>query len=212
MKDHIGEAFSVSWNNTINNLVASSGMDSTVKIYDIAKGTPIQTLVGHKGVCYTATWHPTVNNILASTSADRTTKIWDVKSGKIIKTILAQNSEVMHCDFNKYENIIATAGSDGTVNVFDLKGTGDVPLINMKSHMLTARKVMFSPFFSSILATVGYDMNVIIWDIKKSAPVNTFKHHREFVIGLDFSLFENKKIATTAWDRSLFVYNFDEAF
>lgn len=202
----------MSWNNSINNLVASSGMDSTAKVYDLVKGVPIQTLVGHKAVCYHATWHPTMNNILATSSADRTLKIWDFNSGKVIKTILAHNAEVMHSDFNKYENIIATAGSDGSINVWDLKGTGDIPMLSMKSHMLTARKVMFSPFFSSVFASIGYDMNVVIWDIKKSAPLNTFKHHKEFLMGLDFSLFENKKIATCAWDRSLYVYNFDQPF
>lgn len=212
MKEHIGEAFSISWNNSLNNLVVSAGMDSTIKLYDLNKGIGIQTLVGHKGVCYSVNWHPTINSVVASTSADKTTKIWDVNSGKIIKTIIAHNSEVLHCDFNKYENILATAGSDGTLNVFDLKGTGDIPLLSIKSHILTARKVMFSPFFSSIMASVGYDMNVVIWDIKKSAPVNTFKHHREFILGLDFSIFENKKIATCAWDKSLFVYNWDESF
>jgi peroxin-7 len=214
MKDHIGEAFSVSWNNTMNNLVTSAGMDSTVKIYDLQKGVCFQTLVGHKGVSYNSTWHPTVNNILASASADRTVKIWDMKAGKCIKTIIAgaNGAEVLHCDFNKYENIIATAGSDGTLNVFDLKGTGDVPMLSMKSHMLSARRVMFSPFFPSIMASVGYDMNVVVWDIKKSAPVSTFKHHREFIIGLDFSVFNNKKIATCSWDRTLCLYDFDQQF
>lgn len=195
----------------MTNLIASGGMDSTVKIYDVQKG-PLATLVNHKAVVYSVSWHPTMNNVLASTSADKTVKIWDIKSGKAVKTILAHNAETMHCDFNKYENIIATAGADGSVHLFDLRGTGDVPLLVLNGHYLTTRKVMFSPFFSSILASVSYDMNVLIWDIKKSMPINTFKHHREFVYGVDFSLFDKQKIATTGWDRSLYVFNWDEPF
>jgi peroxin-7 len=186
-------------------------MDTTVKLYDIQKAVPIGTFPGHKMVVYNVTWHPTMNNIVASTSADRSVKLWDIKSGACVKTILT-NAEVMNSDFNKYENILATAGADGTINIFDLRGTGDVPLQTLNGHFLSTRRVVFSPFFSSILASVSYDMNVIIWDIKKNMPVNTFKHHREFVLGVDFSLFDNKKIATTSWDRSLYVFNWDEPF
>jgi peroxin-7 len=212
IKEHMGEVFGVSWNSKMTNIVASAGMDTTVKIYDAAKGVAIGNLVEHKKVVYSVNWHPTLENILASTSADQTTKLWDTKSGKTIKTIVAQNSEVMHMDFNKYENTFATAQADGSILLYDLRGTGDIPLSVLNGHKLTCRKVMFSPFFAGILASVGYDMNVIIWDIKKNEPVNIFKHHREFVYGLDFSLFDNKKIATTAWDRSLYTFNFDEMF
>jgi len=212
IKEHAGEIFGVSWNHTAANLVASAGMDSTVKLYDMIKGVPIMNLIDHRKVVYSVTWHPTLENILASSSADQTVKLWDTKSGKVMKTLISQNAEMMHMDFNKYENTIATAGADGTILIFDLRGTGDVPLTILNGHSLTARKVMFSPFFSSVLASVGYDMNVIIWDVKKNQPLNVFKHHREFVYGVDFSIFDNKKIATTGWDRALYVFNFDQQF
>jgi peroxin-7 len=212
IKEHNGEAYSVAWNHSVTNLVISGGMDTTVRLYDIQKGMPLATFPGHKQVVYNVTWHPTMNNVLASTSADRSVKLWDTKSGTCIKTILAHNAEVMNCDFNKYENILASSGADGTINIFDLRGSGDIPMQTLNGHFLTTRRVVFSPFFSSILASVSYDMNVMIWDIKKSMPLNTFKHHREFVLGVDFSLFDNKKIATTGWDRSLYVFNWDEMF
>jgi len=172
---------------------------------------PIGNFVEHKSVVYNVNWHPTMGNLFASVSGDQTLKIWDIKMGKTVKTIRASNSDVLCCDFNKYENIIATSAANGEVSVFDLRGTGDIPLIKLSGHMLSAKRVMFSPFFGSILASVGYDMNVIIWDIKKNAPVNTFKHHREFVVGLDFSVFDNKKIATASWDRTMWIYKWDES-
>jgi peroxin-7 len=212
LKDHMGEVFGVSWNHGSTSLVASCGMDTTVKVTDLVNKKPIGNLIEHKKVVYSVSWHPTMDNILASSSADQTVKIWDIRSGKAIKTLVSQNAEMMHMDFNKYENTIATAGADGTILIFDLRGTGDIPLSVLNGHSLTCRKVQFSPFFSGVLASVGYDMNVFIWDIKKSAPLNIFKHHREFVYGLDFSNFDNKKIATTGWDRCLYVFNFDEQF
>ncbi len=151
-----------------------------------------------------------MGNLFASVSGDLTLKIWDTKIEKSVKTIRASNSDVLCCDFNKYESIIATAAANGEVNIFDLKGVGDMPVIKLNGHQLSAKKCMFSPFFGSILGTVGYDMNVIMWDTKKNAPVNIFKHHREFAMGIDFSVFDNKKIATTSWDRTMWIFNWDE--
>jgi peroxin-7 len=211
IQEHIGEIYGVGWNHAVTNLVASGGMDKTVRIYDIAKGVSILTLVEHREVVHCVTWHPTLSNIVASASTDQTVKLWDIKSGKAIKTLGCQ-SEALSCDFNKYENTIAVANSDRSISLFDLRATGDIPLAEFTGHQLTCRKVAFSPFFPNILASVGYDMNVILWDIKKSALLNVFKHHREFVIGVDFSLFDKKKMATTGWDRSLYVFNWDEPF
>ena len=175
------------------------------------KGIPLSTLIDHKAVIYGVSWHPTINSVFASCSADRTVKLWDNRTGgKVIKTIDGHRAEVMHCDFNKYENILCASGADGSILVYDLRQDKGIPLITLEGHKLTTRRSLFSPFFSSILASVSYDMNVLIWDIKKNMPVYQHKHHREFGYGLDFSIFDNKKIATCGWDRCLYVFNFDE--
>lgn len=209
--EHKGEVFGVAWNHSLTNLVASSGMDSTVRLYDIQKGVPYATLIDHKGVVYGVTWHPTINTIFATSSADRTVKLWDNRQGsKVIKTIDGHMSEVMSCDFNKYENYIATSESNGKINIFDLRQDKSIPMIMLEGHRLPTRKAVFSPHFSSILASISYDMNVFIWDIKKNMPVYAHKQHREFGYGIDFSLFDNKRMASIGWDRSLYVFNFDE--
>ena len=209
-KEHKGEAYGVGWNHISPNLILSSGQDSTIKLYDISKGVLTANLIGHKSLVYNVTWHPTLGNLFASASSDQTLKIWDLKMGKAIKTVRASNSDILCCDFNKYENIIATSAANGEINIFDLRGTGDIPIIKLQGHKMSTKKCMFSPHNASILASVSYDMNVIVWDIKISRPLNIFKHHREFIMGLDFSVFENNKIATASWDRTMWIFKWDE--
>ena len=45
-------------------------------------------------------------------------RIWDNRTGKDVKRIHAHTNEVLSCDFNKYENFIASSSSDGTVKLW----------------------------------------------------------------------------------------------
>lgn len=204
---HGGEVYSLSWNIHQPNMILSSSHDMTIKLHDCSKLATVNTLTGHLGVVYSAVWHPTVDGLMASASSDNTFKIWDLKKGDCVKTVKAHNGHVMTCDFNKYENMLATGGSDGSFAIWDLRGTSDVPVLALNGHSLSVKKLAFYPFNNSILTTVGYDMNVRIWDTKQNLPCNIFKHHREFVVGVDFSLFNQDLIASCSWDRTLSLFN-----
>jgi peroxin-7 len=81
-KEHVGEVYGVSWNHNVNNLVASGGFDSNIKLYDIVKGVSLGQFNEHKNVVYNVNWHPTMPSVFASSSGDTTLKIWDTKMGK----------------------------------------------------------------------------------------------------------------------------------
>ena len=50
-------------------------------------------------------------------------RIWDIRSGKDVKRIHAHNNEVLSCDFNKYENFVASSCSDGSIKLWVRKKT-----------------------------------------------------------------------------------------
>jgi peroxin-7 len=53
-------------------------------------------------------------------------------------------------------------------------------------------------------------MSVKIWDCNVQRVINTFDHHTEFVVGLDFNLFIEKQLATASWDKSVSVFRYDD--
>ena len=65
-------------------------------------------------------------------------------------------------------------------------------------HKLAVKKVKFSPFESKILASASQfhyfsDMTAGFWDISKNdIMVNQYNNHTEFVMGIDFNLFNKK--------------------
>ena len=168
------------------------------------------TIIGSETLFLAFFWHPTHESIFGSCSGDQTARVWDLRSGKDVKRIHAHTSEVLSMDFNKYENFLATAATDNSIKVWDLRATTDAPIMMLTGHTLAVRRIKFSPFHANILASGSYDMATIIWDCNTQQPMNRFDNHSEFVVGLDFSLFQEGQLATASWDKSVAVYRIDD--
>lgn len=113
-------------------------------------------------------------------------------------------------DFNKYENFVATASTDNTIKVWDLRSTTESPIMMLTQHTLPVRRVKFSPYHANILASGSYDMSTLIWDCNTRQVVNRFDNHTEFVVGLDFNLFQEGQMASVSWDKSVAVFRIDD--
>ena len=113
-------------------------------------------------------------------------------------------------DFNKYENFVATASTDNSIKLWDLRATTDSPIMILTGHQLAVRRIKFSPFHANILASASYDMSTIVWDCNIQQPINRFDHHTEFVVGLDFSMFKEGQFATASWDKSVATLRIDD--
>ena len=68
-----------------NLVVASSGKDRTIKIWDLTSGACKLTLLGHTGEVMGL--KQISSQILASGSFDGTIKLWNLSTGKLIRTL-----------------------------------------------------------------------------------------------------------------------------
>ncbi|XP_027135328.1 peroxisomal biogenesis factor 7 isoform X2 [Larimichthys crocea] len=160
-KEHTQEVYSVDWSQTRGeNLVVSGSWDQTAKVWDPALNQSLITLRGHEGVIYSTIWSPHIPGCFASASGDGTLRVWDVKGGVCRLAVPAHKAEILSCDWCKYDqNIVATGSVDCSVCVWDLRNVRQ-PVNQLQGHTYAIRRVKFSPFTKSLLASCSYDFTV----------------------------------------------------
>ncbi len=60
------------------------------------------------------------------------------------------------------------------------------------------------------MASCSYDMTVRLWDVASPANplVQTWGHHTEFAVGLDFSLLADGQLASAGWDEQVALWDY----
>nr|AZL94466.1 peroxin-7 [Nephromyces sp. MMRI]AZL94467.1 peroxin-7 [Nephromyces sp. MMRI] len=139
----------------------------------------------------------------------------------------AHEQKVLCLDWNKYNPfIICTGAADGSIKLWDLRKLKQTnergqPILSIQAHKLAVSKTKFNPFSECIISSCSYDMTIKIWKITNlsdiieltSQDLNSSKlqyfinnfhiHHTEFILGLDWNLFEKDLICSASWDKTI---------
>lgn len=203
--EHTGEVSCVCWNQVSKDAFYSASWDGSLKVWSAAQPQrSILTLHEHLKEVYEVSASTKDPNLLLSCSGDGMWRLWDVRRG--VKSVMGvpghQNQIILSVDWNKYDgNCFATSGVDMLTKVWDLRRP-QREVVPLRGHEGAARRVRFSPHGRAQLASSGYDFRVCVWDLTR--PQNPMTHryeqHREFVVGLDWSLATPGGLITASWD------------
>lgn len=197
--------------------VLTSSWDSTIKIWDGLNARQLASFNGHEALVYEIAWSPLLSSTFASCSRDGTIRVWDKSTppGQASLIIKASQSEILSCDWCKYDsNILVSGCSDKTIQLWDLRSVNNGPLTELKGHERAVKKVRFSPHSASIIASVSYDFTTRLWNYldsdqglsSKSKLIITRQNHSEFVYGLDFNVHLPYVLADCGWDRYICIF------
>lgn len=175
--------------------LATCSSDRTIKIFDVTENEDgqethalVKELRGHEGPVWQLSWsHPSHGSMIATCSYDKKVIVWkETDTGwELSKELTGHSGSVNSVAWGPYavdRPLLASASSDGTVMIHEMKADGSWESTTIKAHESGAMSVTWAPGIvqgvlgevanrvNVRLATGGCDKVVKIWQRSDSAP------------------------------------------
>jgi WD40 repeat protein len=163
-------------------ILATSSVDSTVKLWRVPDGKLLRTLPHPEGVTSIA-FSPDGTQIVSG-SYDSKVRVWRLSDGALSRTLAGHVGTVWSVAFSPDGTLIASSGEDRTVKLWR---ASDGALTNtLKGHTLNVWSIAFSPN-GQLLASGSFDKTIKLWRVDTGALVRTLTGSKEAVVHIDFS-------------------------
>jgi len=159
--------------------VVSGSEDMTIKVWDAANASCLNTLRGHKnGTICLSNFGPHI----VSGSADGSVRVWDPESGQCLRTMHTYSSV---WSLQVMDSKLITGCVDTSIRVFDLN-TGQT-LNTFRGHTAPVRSLQIaaSGFGEPMIMSGSYDRTIKMWDMSGRC-LNTIRAHTHKVNCLQF--------------------------
>ncbi|MEH2364338.1 serine/threonine-protein kinase [Nostoc sp.] len=175
--------------------IASSGGDSTIKLWNLATGKQISSLKGHSQQVNVVAISPD-GKTLVSGSDDNTIKIWNLATRKLIRTLSGHSDSVHALAISADSETLVSGSDDNTIKIWDL-ATGE-QIRTLLGHTFWVRSLAISPD-AMILASGSFDKTIKIWNLTKGYSIRTLEGNSQTVTAVAISP-DGKTLASASRD------------
>lgn len=183
-------------------LLASGGADEYIRLWDYQKAKQERALRG--GSPFLAVAMNPGYTLLAAGDTE-VISVWNVRDGKLLGGIRAHKGPVRSLAFSLDGKTLASAGDDGTVRLFNLRGK---ELAVLTGHTGRVNAVALSWDGKSV-ASAGDDGLIKIWEMATHACTATLRGHDGPVLALAYA-FNSQQLASGGLDRTVRLWNVPE--
>jgi WD40 repeat protein len=166
---------------------ASAGGDGTFRLWDTKTGKELALFTDFVGYPRCVAFSPDGKQLLtgqAGAKANGLVRLFDVKTKKLIRAFEGHEGTVVGLSFLPGGRRAVSAGSDGTVRLWDLASGKEA---RRMSHGGAVNDLAVSPDGKRALTAGFGDRLVKLWDLTSGKPVYTFDGHVGSVLGVGFS-------------------------
>ena len=154
---------------TDGKILATSGVDNLVKLWNVKSRKVERTLVGHSE-WVTALGFSTDDSIVASGDIYGNIKLWDASSGNEQVSFNGHRSNVSVLTFSPDRRTLASASDDGTIKFWDAN-TGQSISTVATEHTRWVKSIAFSED-DTTLSSVMFNGTVQKWNVKTGQEVS----------------------------------------
>lgn len=199
--------------------LAASGNDGMIKLWDVKTGNELQSLVHINSAdvdmsVYSITFDRTGKKIYAA-NGDGTISEWDIAKRKETRVWKAHDGHAFRLQFNRDYSLLASAGFDATVKLWDTSDWHEVRSLSMARATaavnIPSTGLTFSRDGKLIAASgIGFDQNqtnyvyvqAMVWKVDNGEKLWTFDEHKFDINGLEFTR-DNNFLLTGSVDRTI---------
>ncbi|KAJ2786475.1 rRNA-processing protein [Coemansia interrupta] len=171
---HTDAIMGLSWNRLARNLLASSSADTTVKLWDLAAATCVQSYTHHTGKVQAVQWHPSEASVMLTGAYDRRVAAFDSRAPAAVSwwATDADVESVMWDVHSPSHFYVAT--ESGAVRYYDVRnvqeGKGSEPVYTLVAHAEAVSAMDQHPHVRGLLVTGSADETVKVWDLRDGRP------------------------------------------
>jgi WD40 repeat protein len=184
-----------------NRLLATSSVDSTVKLWRLSDYRLLATLRHPVGV--TSLKFSPDGQTLVSGSYDGQVRLWDVSSASLFRVLKGHTGTVWSVDFAPDGKTVASSGEDKTIRIWRV-ADGQL-LQTLRGHTANVWHIAFSPDGTHI-ASGSYDRTARIWRTSDGALERTLTGSGQAIVGLAYG-HNGKILATCGDDEAIRLWN-----
>jgi WD40 repeat protein len=185
-------------------LVITSGVDSTVRIWERTSGRIVTEIRQPEGVSYMDLSED--GQYIVTGSYDSKVRLFRVRDGKLLHELKGHKGTVWTVAFSADGKRIASSGDDAVIRIWNTD-SGDL-VRTLNGHKRIVWSVKFSPDGTQ-LASGSFDWTFKLWNLQDGKIIWDNHDHSETVVDLAFS-HNGKLLATTSDDKTIRIWNLKE--
>ncbi len=184
------------------NLLASSSLDDTVKVWNPQRGELLFNLTGHSRDVNTVAISPD-SKTLISAGDDCLIKVWYLPTGALLRNLTGHARDVNAVAFSPGGRILISGGEDRTIRLWQMANGSTMKVLTGVLSMIKA--IATSPD-GKTFASGGFDNKVRLWSIQTGEQLRLISGHMSAVNAVAFSP-DSQMLASASRDKSVKLWN-----